>query len=300
MENGRRRVFYFAMLSFNMSLHNDKLDYLFKKLNCAAKINLAFRIILKNIEDGLCRSFYAPENKTIMDRSKLVCAQAYMTILKDRRQKMEIVHICTRDRIHTKWKIYKLTNLPVFVLLLKDIPMGCNDTVSHEPLLKNHNVDCFTFERNTKQPYNDNLCLFRALALHLHGDEKLEEETSKTLNFFPKHSEEGDVSKFQNVHLNDLPKAEDLLQLNVFLYDVNFVDGEPIGEFCRVFKSMKKILTFYAIIITFATSTTSTHWSRRTGVLHVTNFSQRRGIWNDTCLLVVIVLNIFSQKVFTI
>ena len=108
--------------------------------------------------------------------------------------------------------------------------MGCKGKVSPEPLLKNHNVNCLTFERNTRQPYNDYLYLFRALALHLHVNEKLEEETSKILNLFLNNSEEGDVSKFQGVHLNDIPKVEDLLQLNIFPYDIEFVDGELIGE----------------------------------------------------------------------
>ena len=40
MENRRHRVIIFAMLSFNMSLLNDKLDYVFKELKCAAKVNL--------------------------------------------------------------------------------------------------------------------------------------------------------------------------------------------------------------------------------------------------------------------
>ena len=111
--------------------------------------------------------------------------------------------------------------------------MGCKDTVLPEPLLRNCNVNCLTFERKTSQPYNDNLCLFRALALHSHGNQKLEEETSKTYNLFLNNSEEGDVSKFQGVHLNDIPKIEDLLQLNIFLYDIDFVDGELIGELAR-------------------------------------------------------------------
>ena len=73
--------------------------------------------------------------------------------------------------------------------------MGCKDTVLPEPLLKNHNVNCFTFERNTRQPYNDSLCLFRALALHLHGNENLKDETSKNFNHFLNNSEEEEVSK---------------------------------------------------------------------------------------------------------
>ena len=44
----------------------------------------------------------------------------------------------------------------------------CIDAVLPEPLLKNHTVNCLTLEENTRQPYKDNLCLFRALALHLH------------------------------------------------------------------------------------------------------------------------------------
>ena len=184
MENGRHRVFNFAVSSFDMSLHNKKLEYVFKGLKCAAKISLAFGFVLKGIEDGMCRYFYAHENNTIMERSKLVCTQADKTTLKDRMQKMDIVDICTRDRANTKWKFYKLTNLTIFASLLKDVPMGCKDTILPETLLKNHNVNCFPFEKNMLQPYNDNLCLFRALALHLHGNKKLEDETSKIYSNF--------------------------------------------------------------------------------------------------------------------
>ena len=233
MENGRHRVFNFAMSSFDMSMLNDKLVYVFKELKCAAKVKLAFGFVLKNVENGSCRYFYTHENNTVMERSKLVCTQADLTNLKDRMQKMDIVDICTRERSNTKWKFYKLTNLTIFAWLLKYVPMGSKDTVLPEPLLKNHNVDCLTFDRNTRQPYNDNLCLFKALALHLHGNEKLEEETSRIFNLFLKKCGEGDPSKFQGVHLTDIPKVEDLLHLNIFLFDIDFLDGELIGELCR-------------------------------------------------------------------
>ena len=81
---------------------------------------------------------------------------------------MDIVDLFTRERANTKWKFYKLTNLTNFALL-KDVPMGCKDSVLPQPLLKNQNVNCLTFEKNTRKPYKDNLCLFRAVALHLFG-----------------------------------------------------------------------------------------------------------------------------------
>ena len=111
--------------------------------------------------------------------------------------------------------------------------MGCKDSVLPEPLLKNQNVNCLTYEQNTEKPYKDNLCLFRALALHLHGNERLEEETSKIFNLFLNNCEEADPSKFQGVHMTDIPKVEKMLQLNIFLYDSDFVDGELIGELAR-------------------------------------------------------------------
>ena len=232
MEKGRHRVFNFAMSSFDLSSLNDKLDYVSKELKCAAKVNLAFGFVLKNIEDGMCRYFYAHENNTLMERAKLVCTLADMTNLKDRMQKMDSVDLCTRERANTKWKIYKLTTLTFFASLLKDVPMGCKDTVLPEPLLKHHNVNCLTFEKSTSQPYNDNLCLFRALALHFHGNEKLEEVTSKIFNLFLNNSGEGDPSKFQGVHMTDIPKVEEMLHLNTF-WDNDFVDGELIGGLCR-------------------------------------------------------------------
>ena len=68
MENGRHRVFNFAMSSFDMSLLNDKLDYVFDEVKCADKVNLAFGFVLKNVEDGSCRCFYAHEYNTVMER----------------------------------------------------------------------------------------------------------------------------------------------------------------------------------------------------------------------------------------
>ena len=119
-----------------------------------------------------------------MEKSKLVCTQADMTNLKVRMRKMDIVDICTRERANTMWKFYKLTSLSIFASLLNDAPMGRKYTVLPEPLLKNHKVNCLSFKRKTRQAYNDNLCLFRALALHLRSNKELEEETSKNFKLF--------------------------------------------------------------------------------------------------------------------
>ena len=97
MENGRHRVFNFSTSPFDNTLLNNKLVYVFKELKFAAKVNLAFAFLLKNIEYGMCKYFYAHENNTIMERGKLVNTQADMTNLKGRMHKMDTVEICTRE-----------------------------------------------------------------------------------------------------------------------------------------------------------------------------------------------------------
>ena len=101
------------------------------------------------------------------------------------------------------------------------------------PFTKTTKCELFTFERNTRQPYIDNLCLFRTLALHLKSNDKSAEETSKSFILSLTNCEEGDFSKVQGIHLSDFPKIEDMLQLNIFLYDIDFVEGELIAEFAR-------------------------------------------------------------------
>ena len=116
--------------------------------------------------------------------------------------------------------------------------MGCKDFVLPEPFLEIQNVNCLTFEEDTGKPYNDNLCLFWAVALHLFGNETLEEETSKTFKIFLNNCGEADPSKFQGVHMTDIPKVEEMLQLNVFPDQVDSVDGEVIVELAR--RSLQK------------------------------------------------------------
>ena len=135
--------------------------------------------------------------------------------------------------MNTKWRFYKLTNLTVFAALLKDVPMGCKNAALPKPLLKNCTINCFTYEENTRQPYNDNLCLFRALALHMHGNQRQVEKTSKLLNLCMNKMDGLSPNQFHGVQMNDIPTVEDLLTLNILLYDIDIVDGNIVGELAR-------------------------------------------------------------------
>ena len=238
LQKGRHSVFNFAVNSLTAQVIEEKLDCVLYKLTSVAKLNLALGLILKNIEDRKFRYFYAHENNSLLEQSKLVSNKDDMAKLKEILEKTDVIESCTKERSNTKWRFFKLTNLTIFAALIRDIPMGCKDAVLPESLLKNSSIYGPTFERNTRQPYKDNLCLFRALALHLHGNERLEEETSKLFNIFLVNSTNTDPSKFQGVCMDDIPSVEDIVGINIFIYDIDLIDGAMVGELAR--RSIKK------------------------------------------------------------
>ena len=188
---------------------------------------------MKNIEDGGFRYFNAHKNNTLLARSKLVCTRGDLAKLGDFLNKTDVIESCSRQRMNTKWRFYKLTNLTVFAALLKAVPMVCKDAVLSEPLLKNCTFNCLRFEENTRQRYNDNLCLFRALALHLHGNRRLEEETSKIFNSIINKMDGLSPNQFTGIHMENIAIVEDLLTINILLYYIDIVDGNIIAELTR-------------------------------------------------------------------
>ena len=154
LERARRKVFNYAVETLNETIVNEKLDHYFNNLICAAKVNLGFGFILKTIENGGFRYFYAHENMSLLDRSRLVCAHDYLAKLKDFLNKTGVIESCSRERMNTNLRFYnhKLTNLTVFAALVKDVPMGCRDAVLLKPLLKNGTINCLKFKENTRQP----------------------------------------------------------------------------------------------------------------------------------------------------
>ena len=181
--------------SVNNLFLNEKLDHVFNQRKSAAKVNLAFQFVLENLEDGRCSYLYAYESNAVMDRSKLVCTLVEKTNLKQKLKIMVSSDHCTREKPNTKRKIFNFSIFAIFRSLLKDIHMGFKDNLLPEPLLENNNVNCLTFARDIEQPYSDNNRLFWALALHLHGNANLGDESSKNFNLFLFKYEERDSSK---------------------------------------------------------------------------------------------------------
>ena len=95
IERARLKVLNYAAETLRETIVNEKLDQFFNNLKCVAKMNLAFCFILKNIEVGGIRYFYALENNTLLDRSKLVRTQDDLAKKIDFLNKTDVMESCS-------------------------------------------------------------------------------------------------------------------------------------------------------------------------------------------------------------
>ena len=107
LERARQKVFNFAVEALNQTVVNEKLDHFFNNLKCAAKVNLGFGLILKNIEDGGFIFFYAHEKNTLLDRFKVDCTHDDLAKLTDVLNQTDVIESCNQERTNTKWRFYK-------------------------------------------------------------------------------------------------------------------------------------------------------------------------------------------------
>ena len=83
IQKGRHSVFNFVVNNLTVQVIEGKLDRVLYKLKCVAKLNLALGCILKNIEDGKFRYFYAHENNTLLEQSKVLSSKDDLSKLKE-------------------------------------------------------------------------------------------------------------------------------------------------------------------------------------------------------------------------
>ena len=109
--------------------------------------------------------------------------------------------------------------------------MGCTDSPLPEPLLRNPEVNCLV-SNGHNEPYSDNMCLFRAIAIHLFGSVDVEPNATKIFHSFVTASG-CDPESFTGVSFDQIPIIEELIKQNIFIYDFDIEDGEIIGELVR-------------------------------------------------------------------
>ena len=118
-----------------------------------------------------------------------------------------------------------------FINKIVNHPIGC---VSLNPLptyiKKNKAVIDLEREHIHAKKYNDNLCLFRCLALHRGGDPYHLESVVEKLYETYKQDDDVPMEEFAGVTLEDLYRIETTFQTNVCVYKLVESDDDDDGK----------------------------------------------------------------------
>ena len=139
---------------------------------------------------------------------KLMCTRDYLAKQKGVLNETDVLESISRKKMNTKGKFYKLMNLTVFAALLKDVPVGSKMPFCAN-LFRKVIESAVSISKRKQNNHIRTTCAFFALALYLHGNQKLEEKTTKKFLFFMNRMDGASSSQFQGVHMNDMPSVED-------------------------------------------------------------------------------------------
>ena len=98
MENGRQKVVNFQNSKLDTNVIKKKPKEVFKKLDSAAKINIALGFALRNTYKCENRYFHAHEDKTLFEKSFCCIPKADLITIQRKLEKFDIVEQCTQER----------------------------------------------------------------------------------------------------------------------------------------------------------------------------------------------------------
>ena len=190
---------------------HDQLFLLFDQQTTAAfKVNVSFGFVLREKENNRLRYYHSSNNccGRYLEEPSLITNRDDFESFLERIREPDILQWAVAQRPNSDWVCEHVTNATFFLNRIVDHPIGCvginlPDYVKNNKAIFGLEKDCYS-----KTTYNDNLCLFRCLALHL-GREAAALYAEYT---------DTPVRHFAGVTLDELDKVETTFDVNVCVY----------------------------------------------------------------------------------
>ena len=125
--------------------------------------------------------------------------------------------------------------MTIFAALLRKIPTGCKDAVLRGSLLKNHTLIALLTSRT---PKNHTKTIFASsehlISTCMEMRDLRKKHQSCSISFLLAVQ----ILTLQGVCMDNIPSVEDIVGINIFIYDIDLIDGAMVGELTR--RSIKK------------------------------------------------------------
>ena len=204
---------------------HDQLFMLFEEQTTAFKVNVSFGFILKQKATSRLRYYHSSNNccgRYLEEPSLITNRDDFESFLEQIRES-DILQWAVAQRPNSDWVCEHVTNATFFFNRIVDHPIGCVG-VTLPDYVKNNKAIVGLAKDEHGAIYNDNLCLFRCLALHL-GREAAALYAEYT---------DTSVHDFAGVTLDDLHKVESKFETNVVVYQLVEIDnGKTMAELVR-------------------------------------------------------------------
>jgi hypothetical protein len=189
----------------------NRLRRIYQQQRNAFRINISFSCVLRNIETGELRFFYATSNTSVLDALMLVNNAKTFRHFIDVLEAIDILERTRRQHPNSKWVFCSLVQALVTVTRL-NFPIG-HPSQLPPYVINNKSIIALAFDRHTGEPYNDYLCLFRCLALHQGaGERHLHRATNSLFGCYLQETSQ-DRDNFDGVDLSELDIVEGLFEV---------------------------------------------------------------------------------------
>ena len=195
----------------------EPLRQLFEEQTTDFKVNLSFGFILKQKVTGRLCYYHSSNNccGRLLEEPSLITNRGDFDRFLARIQESDILQWAIAQRPNSDWVCEHVTNATFFLNKIIHHPIGCVGVTLPDYLKHNKAIVGLEKDHHRNATYNDNLCLFRCLALHQGCDVRHLEATVSTL--YAKYSHK-DVHDFAGVTIDDLSKIEATFGVNVVVY----------------------------------------------------------------------------------
>ena len=212
---------------------HEPLRQLFDQQTTSFKVNLSFGFILKQKVTGRLRYYHSSNNccGRYMEEPALITNRDDFDSFLERIREPDILQWAIAQRPNSDWVCELVTNATFFLNKIVDHPIGCVGVTLPDYLKHNKAIVGLEKDHHRNATYNDNLCLFRCLALHQGCDVRRLETTVVTL--YAKYTDIP-VHDFAGVPVDELDKVETKFKTNVCVYQlVEIADGKTTAELVR-------------------------------------------------------------------
>ena len=210
----------------------EPLHQLFEEQTTAFKVNVSFGFILKQKATSRLRYYHSSNNccGRYLEEPSLITNRDDFENFLERIREPDILQWAVAQRPNSDWVCEHVTNATFFLNRIVQHPIGCVG-VTLPDYVKNNKAIVGLIKDEHGVTYNDNVCLFRCLALHRGCDVRRLETTVVTL--YAKYTDIP-VHDFAGVTIEDVHKVETKFKTNVVIYQlVKTPDGKTVAELVR-------------------------------------------------------------------